>query len=119
MAKRQAKKKPQLVSLEGQTSATTENTLKAVPRVEVEVIAANADEPKLFENRKMYWFRPMHFDIDEGKVEGLILNKHWDIFIATAPNDIDYQKWISSRDLKAERMAEIKRKMKAKIGLEE
>ena len=116
--KRVTKKTPQ--ATEGQTLTTSpikSNTVETV-EAEVVVISANADEPKLFEGKKMYWAKTMHF-YKEGIVEGIITNKFWDIFLETTPDDIDIYKWISSRDFKAERLAEVKRKMKAKIGLTE
>lgn len=111
------KQKPLPKKLEVQTLEPTKD-LENVTPVEVKVLESNTDEPKLFEGKKMYWFRPMHFGV-LGKVTGLILNGHWDTFIKTAPDNIDIFKWISSVDKEAEKLAEVKRKMKLKIGLKE
>lgn len=111
-----ARKSKNQVKREEQTLVTSDSKNNPVEAVEVEVIQADAEYPKLFEGKKMYWAKPMHFET-VGKVEGLILNKHWDLFLNKAPKDIDILRWISSKDLKAEREARIKKKMKARIGL--
>jgi hypothetical protein len=111
----QRKKK---VKREEQTLTALDTKSNIVEAAEVEVIKADADEPKLFEGKKMYWAKTMHF-FKIGLIEGLILNRHWDIFLKTAPNDIDIYKWISSKDLKAEREARVKAKNKARLGLKD
>tara|TARA_R110002096_G_scaffold217142_4_gene405181 strand:+ start:12410 stop:12754 length:345 start_codon:yes stop_codon:yes gene_type:complete len=103
---------------EGLTSTQVATKNNPVETAEVKIISSNADEPKLFEGKKMYWAKTMHFQI-LGIVEGVVLNKHWDLFIEKAPENIDFYKWISSTDVKAERIARVKSKMKAKIGLTE
>ena len=111
-----ARPRKKKVRSEEQTLATSDSKINPVEAVEVEVIQADAEEPKLFEGKKMYWAKPMHFG-KVGKVEGVILNKHWDLFLEKAPGDIDILRWISGKDLKAEREDRIRKKMKARIGL--
>ena len=116
---------------EGQTSPAKATKSKAVEDVEAEEIIETVeseevvdaipvdidlDSPKLFEGKQMYWARTMHFR-NFGKIEGLIKEIYWTEFMKEAPKDIDVFTWITSVDHVAIKLAENKRKMRAKIGL--
>lgn len=71
----------------------------------------------IWKGKKCYWKRPIH--MSTGTHQGKVTEGQMKEFLKKAPKTIKLENWLNHVDLIAQKEAEIKRKMRAKLGYPE